>query len=342
MSHHHRLRLARTVQRLPRPTEEARLPSEFSSLWLGHQSSADFSGRSMIRENSSWSRMEVEQEDSYFNGSDDDDDDLPGPQPLPPQPTAAPSSITIPGSGAAPPSLPSDSTRNPRKREATSSDDDHSSATSSTADSTASTSTSTSTTSTADRGKRLRLEKTKSQAELSAGDGGMTRSQTWPPSTGGSPLVDYGGEDSDEEEASASAPTPKAGDLPAGGFVREGEGDEPMRELKLPEKEEDGPPIPPKRRKDDDDDDGELGLLSKGASKKMHLLPSASSPSSTGVAGPKLGTFTFGGVGSKTVGGAGASAMGGAIKISLGIKSSLSKLAGGSSSDKEKKEEEKK
>ena len=117
------------------------------------------------------------------------------------------------------------------------------------------------------------------------------------------------------------------------------EGDEPMRELKPPEKEEDGPPIPPKRRKDDDDDDGELGLLSKGASKKVHLSPSASATKSAS-SGPKLGTFSFGGVGSKTVGSNGP--VGGAIKISLGIKSSLSKLAGGGGGDskKEKKEKE--
>lgn len=276
--------------------------------------------------------MEVEQEDSYFNGSDDEDD-LPGPQPLPPLPTAPPSSYSAAGQGTAPSSLPSsDATRNPRKREATSSDDDRPSSSPSSAAAADSTTPISATSAPAsDRGKRLRLEKTKSQVELSAGESGMSRSQTWPPGAGASPLVDYGGDDSDEEPFMTTTTSTKEDEPLEGGFVREG--DEPMRELKM---EADGPPIPPKRRKDDDDDDGELGLLSKGASKKVHLSPSSSASKSklaAAPAGPKLGTFSFGGVGSKTVGNG---PVGGAIKISLGIKSSLSKLAGGGKAEDKK------
>ncbi|ORY90176.1 component of IIS longevity pathway SMK-1-domain-containing protein [Leucosporidium creatinivorum] len=291
--------------------------------------------KSMVRENSTWSRMEVEEEDNYFNGSDDEED-------VPPPPAPAPAPLpTGPGQGRAPSSLPSSSSssndppRTSRKREATSDDDappSPSSSSSTTSSAIAGTASPSSSSTSADRGKRLRLEKTKSQAELPLGGEGssLPRSKTWPESGSSMPLVDYLGDDSDEEDKDKSM---------EGGFVRSTLGEEEMPPLP-PASSEEGPPIPPKRRKDQDDDDGELGLLSK---KKGPAVAAKS----TSAAGPKMGAFSFGGGASKTVGGGAAgspgAAVGGGIKISLGIKSSLSKLAGGlKGGEKEKEDEQKK
>ncbi|GAA5898668.1 hypothetical protein JCM5296_005955 [Sporobolomyces johnsonii] len=267
---------------------------------------------------SGWAPRMDNEEESYFNTSDDEDEPEIGPP--------APASSSSPSSSDSVLSFASFGSSR-RKREPTSNPSLSAS--------------------TAGDSKRPRLDDEAT---------GLPRSQTWPGARGkAGSLVDYlgdGDDDSDEEQLPPAGAKAKVGEEeegPAGGFIRERRGAVADAAASAPASTMDvdssAPPAPPsieapnggggdglafslpslgslKRKQEEDDDDGELGLLrSKSAKKDSSAAGNNSKSPSSNKASPSPSPPTTAAAGAPKPGG---------FKIAFGAKAGgFGKLGGG-------------